>query len=81
MSQFKTYLDGLSNATGTFNQKQKVVSGQIDLIDSRIENLNKRLTSRQKILEQQFSSMEKILSRLQTQQSALSNLITQLSAK
>lgn len=78
MAQFKSYLDGLSNATGVFSQKEKVVNGQIERIDDRIERLTNRLATRQKMLEQQFAGMEKVLSRLQTQQSALNNLIAGL---
>ncbi|MGE3725090.1 MAG: flagellar filament capping protein FliD [Candidatus Sericytochromatia bacterium] len=78
MAKFKSYLDGLSNATGVFSQKEKVVNGQIERIDDRIERLTNRLATRQKMLEQQFAGMEKVLSRLQTQQSALNNLITSL---
>lgn len=81
MSQLKTYLDGISNATGTLIQRQKFVNRQIDTINDRIEGINERLNKKQKRLEQQFAAMEKILSRMQTQQNALNNLLSSLTKK
>lgn len=81
MSQFKSYLDSLSNVTGTFIQRQKVVNSQIATIDNRIESINNRLASKQKRLEQQFAAMEKILAQMQTQQNSLNNLISSFTKK
>lgn len=73
--RLKNFLDGLSNSTGIYAQKQKASTSQIASIDQRINSLNDRLEARQALLEKRFSDMEVSLSRLQKQQSALSGLL------
>lgn len=76
MQNLKGYLDGLSNATGVFAQREKIANSRIDGLDDRIEQLNARLTKRQAILENQFTSLERTISRLQSQQQSLSSLFS-----
>lgn len=74
MQKLKDYLDGLSNAAGVFTQRQKSTANRIEDIDERIDSLNARLSKRQIQLENQFTALEKTISRLQTQQNSLSAL-------
>lgn len=74
----KNYLDSFSNSTGILAQKQKSTNTQIQSIDKRINTLNKQLEFRQKLLENQFGSLETTLAGLQSQQSALSGLLSSL---
>lgn len=76
-TQFKAYLDGYSNATGIFAQRQKVGNQQIADIDKRVTELNRRLETKRAFLEAQFSNMEKALAQSQSQQSALAGLFNQ----
>jgi len=73
--RLKNFLDGLSNSTGIYAQKQKASTSQIASIDQRINSLNDRLEARQILLEKRFSGLEISLSRLQKQQSALAGLL------
>lgn len=73
--QFKTYFDSLSNATGIFNQRQKIGDDQIVDINDQITTLNSRLEKKRSLLELQFTNMEKALLDSQSQQNALAGLI------
>lgn len=81
MEKLKDYLDGLSNSTGIFNQRSKVLETQIDTIGDRIDVLNKRLAVKQKLLESQFTNLELTLSRLQSQQTSLNRLFSLTSSQ
>lgn len=74
MERLKTYLDGLSNATGLFAQRQDVLEDQIGQLGDRINLLNERLATKQERLERQFTALERNISRLQSQQSSLGSL-------
>lgn len=80
MTRLKSYVDGLSNATGVFSQRSTLLETQITSIGKRIDTLNTRLASKQKLLEAQFSNLEQVISKLQTQQSALNRLFSNSSS-
>lgn len=77
-TRFKNTLDGLSNSTGIFAEKQKIGEERISDIDDRIVVLNDRLEKKESLLELQFTNLEKSLIELQTQQSALGGLIASI---
>ncbi len=58
--------------TGLLQGRVSSIGDQIDLNNSRIEQLNSQLESKRQRLEFQFLSMEKALAQLQAQNSALS---------
>lgn len=81
MEKLKAYVDGLSSATGVFNQRSNILKTQIDGLDGRIDILNKRLTTKQTQLQQQFTNLEQIISKLQGQQTDLNRLFSNSSSK
>lgn len=74
MSRLKNYLDGLSSVTGVLNEKQRSNTRQMSSLDSRIRTLEGRLEKKQLLLENQFITLERTVSRLQTQQQSLNSL-------
>lgn len=74
MSRLKDYLDGLSSVTGVLNQKQRSNTRQMSSLDTRIRTLEGRLEKKQLLLENQFTALERTVSRLQTQQQSLNSL-------
>lgn len=76
MVRIKEYLDGLSNVTGVFTQRSKLLTDQITSIGKRIDTLTLRLQNKQALLEKQFTALETNISRLQAQQNSLQSLFT-----
>jgi len=65
---------------GTFDRKIKSVERQIESLNSRITDIDKRLVLRRQTLLQQFMDMETALSQLNGQSQFLSGQISQLNA-
>uniref|UniRef100_A0A7C4QNT2 Filament cap protein n=1 Tax=Schlesneria paludicola TaxID=360056 RepID=A0A7C4QNT2_9PLAN len=74
-TQFNKALDAFTNAqTGTLTLQTQALQATADTITSRITQLDALLQSRRVRLERQFIQMETVLSRLQSQQTALNGL-------
>ena len=67
----RAYLDSVD---GILTQRERSLTTQVELQNSRIEEFTERLGQRQSILEAQFLAMEQALGRLQSQQSSLNQL-------
>lgn len=66
--------DYLDSVDGILTQREKSLTTQVELQESRIDDYTERLEDRRALLEQQFLAMETALAELQTQQSSLSQL-------
>lgn len=75
----KDYLNGMGSATGVFASKQDTAKNMIADIDKRVDDLNNRLETKRKYLEDKFTAMEKALFKSQSQQNALSSLVSMTS--
>jgi flagellar hook-associated protein 2 len=72
---FDALLDDLTNSIdGTMKLADKSFQSQIDLLNDRIEEFDKRLEAKRARLEAQFVAMETALARLQGQNNSLSSL-------
>lgn len=74
MGRLKDYLNGLSSVTGVLNEKQRSNTRQMRSLDTRIQTMEQRLEKKQILLENQFTALERTVSRLQTQQQSLNSL-------
>jgi flagellar hook-associated protein 2 len=73
--QFARMLDNLTNSIdGTVTRAKNGFQDQIDLANSRMDRIDERLEAKRIILQRQFSAMEAALSQLQSQQSAIAGL-------
>lgn len=73
-AKLKTDLEALSGGEGILKRRDKSISGQTEQITQRIEQLNALLERKRERLTRQFLAMERALSGLQSQQSALGSL-------
>ncbi|HOI08662.1 MAG TPA: flagellar filament capping protein FliD [Deltaproteobacteria bacterium] len=64
------------NLDGYIVDKQKSLKNQMDSIDKKIDRMEVRFTKYQESLIAKFTLMEKLLSQMQSQQSALSGLLS-----
>lgn len=67
----RAYLDSVD---GILTQRERSLTTQVELQNSRITEFTERLEQRREILEAQFLAMEQALGRLQSQQSSLTRL-------
>ncbi len=65
---------------GLFAGKTNSINDQVDSLNDRISSLERRLEIREQLLRQQFTQMERVYSQMQNQGSAISGLVSQLSA-
>ncbi len=67
----RSYLDSVD---GILTQREKALTTQVELQESRIEEFTERLELKRAQLQAQFTAMETALAELQSQQSSLSQL-------
>jgi flagellar hook-associated protein 2 len=65
---------------GYITDKQESLKNQMDNIDQKIENLEKRISMKEEAMINKFVMMEKLLSQFQSQQSYLTSQINSLSS-
>jgi flagellar hook-associated protein 2 len=65
---------------GYITDKQESLKNQMDSIDQKIENLEKRISMKEEAMINKFVMMEKLLSQFQSQQSYLTSQINSLSS-
>lgn len=70
----KTKLEEITDSDGLIDRREKTLERQKDEINDRVDILNDRLERKRERLMRQFLSMETALAKMQTQQSALSQL-------
>ena len=76
----RDYLDSLTRAGGTFDNRDDEFQARIDSIADQIERLEERAEAREAQLIRQFSALEVTIGRLQSQQEALAGMVAQLNA-
>jgi flagellar capping protein FliD len=74
------YVDAFARSGGLLENRQDEFSGQIENINDHIERLELRIDARRDQLIRRFAQLEVTMQRLQSQQSALNQLFTQLQA-
>ncbi|MBO9542443.1 flagellar filament capping protein FliD [bacterium] len=77
-AQIKTYLTNVGSTDGVFKNRDRSVQRQLRGYDDQIAGVTKRLASTRQAMVQQFTAMEKAVSRLKTQQSAFLSQISSL---
>ncbi|MNX94050.1 Flagellar hook-associated protein 2 [compost metagenome] len=77
-AQIKTYLTTVGSTDGVFKNRDRSVQRQLRGYDDQIAGVTKRLASTRQAMVQQFTAMEKAVSRLKTQQSAFLSQISSL---
>ena len=75
-SRVREYLKSMDSTTGVFSEMDKTNTTLIANIDKRVDDLNTRLAAKQTRLEAQFQAMEKVMLKLQNQQTALTGLLS-----
>lgn len=74
-TQLENLAEGYVNSvTGVLTRRNQVVTDQITFQNKRIADFDIRLATRREILQRQFNAMEEAIARLQTQQSAISQM-------
>ncbi len=73
------YLTGLTSTTGLFARNQESSDKQIADINKSISKMEERLSDKEDNLNRKFAALEKALAQYQTQSSALSQQLAQLS--
>ncbi|MBC7544145.1 MAG: flagellar filament capping protein FliD [Candidatus Sericytochromatia bacterium] len=74
--QLNTFLRQTSSSTGAFSTAQTSAKDQIKGIDEQIDRLNKRIDTKRVRLQTQFNAMEKAMAKSQSQQSAISGMMS-----
>ncbi|MBL8880314.1 MAG: flagellar filament capping protein FliD [Phycisphaerales bacterium] len=73
-AKLKADLESLNGGEGILKRRDRAISGQTEQMNQRIEQLNALLERKRERLTRQFLAMERALSGLQSQQSALGSL-------
>lgn len=68
------YLDPLTRATGTLDQRQDVANKDVKDLKARVDRMNGRMNAERDRLQSKFATLETTLQRLQSQRAAVSAL-------
>lgn len=78
-AKLNEYIDNLRKSDGVFKVHDNSTSSQVKAIDDSIKNLQQRLALRRTNMVRQFTAMEKMVSSLNNQRSAMMSQLSSLS--
>ncbi|MNL22004.1 flagellar hook-associated protein FliD [compost metagenome] len=79
--RMKAYLDEIGGKEGVFAIRKESTTRQTKYLDDQIESYERRIELRRKKLVTQFSAMEKAVSMMKSQQSAMLSQLSSLQSR